>query len=89
MPVEPGPPPRPGGDPAIGAGRDRSLDEVEVAVLARSAVRSRAEMRQMLIAEFQSLNWPVPDDGILLICGLSRSRLCLSLFHRMPVRSRC
>jgi hypothetical protein len=40
-------------------------DEVEAAVLARSAGRSRAEMRQMLIAELQSLNRPVPDDKIL------------------------
>jgi hypothetical protein len=40
-------------------------DEVEAAVLARSAGRSRAEMRQMLIAELQSLNRPVPDDRIL------------------------
>ena len=30
-----------------------------------SAGRSRAEMRQMLIAELQSLNWPVPDVRIL------------------------
>lgn len=40
-------------------------DEVQAAVLARSAGRSRAEMRQMLIAELQSLNRPVPDDRIL------------------------
>ena len=35
-------------------------DEVEAAVLARSAGRSRAEVRQMLIAELQSLSRPGP-----------------------------
>jgi hypothetical protein len=61
---------------------------VEAAVLARSAVRSRAEMRQMLIAELQSLNWPVPDDRILDL-RVEQVTLRLSLFRRMPVRSRC
>lgn len=62
-------------------------DEVEAAVLARSAGRSRAEVRQMLIAELQSLNRPVPDDRILDL-RVEQVTFVPSLFRRMPVRSR-
>jgi hypothetical protein len=48
-----------------GQAEDEAWDEVRAAVLARSAGRSGAEVRQLLIAELQSRNRPVPEDPIL------------------------
>ena len=64
-PVEPGPAPDLAEIRRTEQAETGAWDEVEAAVLARSAGRSRAEVRQMLIAELQSLNRPVPDDRIL------------------------
>jgi hypothetical protein len=63
-------------------------DEVEAAVLARSAERSRAEVRQMSSRDCSPRTAQYPMTAFLT-CGLSRSHLPLSLFRRMPERRRC
>ena len=44
---------------------DAAWSEVQAAVQPRSAGRSRAEVRQLIIEELRSRNRPVPDDMIL------------------------
>ena len=63
--MEPGPPPDLAEIRRSEQAESGVWDEVNAAVLARSAGRSRAEVRQMLIAELQSRNRPLPDDRIL------------------------